>query len=50
LRELIGWDKDGCSFPGGGLYGECIAYAGGIENQGSALLHTHLFFGLELRT
>jgi hypothetical protein len=45
LREVIGWDKEnGCSFPGGGLYGECIAYAGGIENQGSALLHTHLLF------
>jgi hypothetical protein len=26
------------------FYGECIAYAGGIENQGSALLHTHLLF------
>jgi hypothetical protein len=44
LERVIGWDKEnGCSFPGGGIYGD-IAYAGGIENQGSALLHTHLLF------
>lgn len=48
LRDILGWDQETRkSRKGGGEYGTALAYAGGIENQGNGLLHTHLLIWLD---
>ena len=48
LEEIVRFDqKKKTSKPGGGLFGTCKAYYGGIETQGNNRLHWHLIIWLE---
>ena len=48
IREVIGWDvKKGEPTEKPGLFGQCIAFGGAVEEQGRTSLHMHFIILLE---